>query len=264
MTAKKRMSSQILRRRAHSVAPRPLWQTGPTMHTVILVPGMACDGAMWRHQLPALAARHAVHVTDVHFRRDALPDMAAALLAEAPGRVVLVGASMGGMIALEAQRQAPDRVAALALLGSSARADTPELLRLRSDAIGLYAAGRMDDVLLANVAFAFHPIHAARRELVGEYLAMMRRAGADALIRQNRAVMARIDSRPLLGAIRCPLLVACGEADRLVAPEQSGEIAERVPHARLEIVPGAGHMLTMEEPARVNELLLRWLASVPA
>jgi pimeloyl-ACP methyl ester carboxylesterase len=203
-------------------------------------------------------------VTDVHARHGSLPAMAAALLAECPGRHVLIGASMGGMLALEVARQAPERVRALALLGSSARADTPELLQLRGDAIVLFEQGRMDEVIQANVLFAFHPNGARRRELVDDYLQAMRRAGATQLVRQNRAVMARPDSRPLLPQLRCPVLVLCGEADRLAAPEHSREIAALVPGARLEIVPGAGHMLTMEQPERVNALLLDWLAALPA
>jgi len=232
------------------------------MHSLILLPGLACDAEVWREQLPALAARHFVHVSDVHARFNTLPEMAAALLTECPGRHVLIGTSMGGMLALEAQRQAPERVLAMALLGSSARPDTPELIRLRSDAIQLFEQGRLDDVLLANVAFAFHPISTGKRELIDSYLANVRRAGAAGLIRQNRAVMARIDSRPLLAAVACPVLVACGEADRLTPPEHSSEIAARVPQARLEVLPGAGHMLTMEQPARVNVLLLDWLAAL--
>lgn len=234
------------------------------MHTVILLPGLASDATIWRDQLPVLAARHLVHVSDVHFRFDTLPEMAAALLAETAGPLVLVGTSMGGMLALEAAHQAPQRVHAIAVLGSSARPDTPELKRLRTDAIALFEQGRMDEVLQANTLFAFHPAHAKRRDLIECYLGFVRAAGAAQLIRQNRAVMARPDLRPTLPALRCPLLVACGEADLLTPVEHSREIAALVPHAQLEIVPGAGHLLTMEQPARVNALLLAWLQGLPA
>jgi pimeloyl-ACP methyl ester carboxylesterase len=232
------------------------------MTSLILLPGLACDAGVWREQLPALATRHVVRVGDAHFRFDTLPAMAAALLAENPGRHVLIGASMGGMLALEMQRQAPARVAAMALLGSSARADTPDLIRLRSEACVLFEQGRMDEVLRANTLFAFHPNSMHDRALVDDYLAMLNRAGAAALIRQNRAVMTRIDSRPLLPQVACPVLVACGEADQLTPPEQAREIAAALPAARLEIVPGAGHMLTLEQPARINALLLDWLRTL--
>jgi pimeloyl-ACP methyl ester carboxylesterase len=231
-------------------------------HSLILLPGLACDAGLFQHQMPALAAQHQVQVSDVHTRLDTLPEMAAALLTQHPGRHVLVGCSMGGMVALEAARQAPQRVRGLALLGTTARADTPELVSLRSRACELFAAGRMEEVLLANVLMAFHPNAAQRAGLVGEYLAMIRRAGAPQLIRQNQAVMARADLRPQLPAVRCPSLVVCGEADQLTTPEHAREIATLIPGARLELVPGAGHMLTMEQPARVNALLLEWLAAL--
>ena len=226
---------------------------------LVLLPGLACDAELWRGPLPTLAAQAWVHVSDVAAREPTLPAMAARLLAEHAGDLLLAGASMGGMLALEVQRQAPARVKGLALLGTSARADTPELLRLRSGAIALFEQGRMDEVLLANVAFAFHPAHQRDSALVGRYLDMIRRAGPQQLIHQNRAVMARIDSRPLLPAVRCPTLVVCGEADALTPPEHAHEMAAAIPGARLELLAGAGHMLTMEQPGRVAALLAGWL-----
>lgn len=228
------------------------------MPALILLPGLACDATVWRDQLPALAA-YAPVIGDVHERFASLPEMAAALLAEQPGDLLLCGTSMGGMLALEVVRQAPQRVKALALLATSARPDTPEMIRLRSDAIQLFEQGRADEVLRANVAFAFHPRVAEDSELATTYLGFVMRGGAQRLIRQNRAVMARADARPRLAAIRCPTLVACGDSDLLTPPEHSREIAAAIPGARLAIVPECGHMLTLEQPARINALLLEWL-----
>jgi pimeloyl-ACP methyl ester carboxylesterase len=233
------------------------------MPSVILLPGLACDAGLWSAQLPAMAARHAVRVSTVQQRADSLPDMAALLLRELPpGPQVLVGASMGGMVAMHAALQAPQRVAGLALLGTSARADTPELVRLRTEACERFAQGRMDEVLRANVMFAFHPDQANNPAMVDAYLAMIGRAGAAQLIRQNRAVMARPDLRPELPRIACPTLVAVGEADQLTTPEHAQEIAGAIPGARLHTVAGAGHMLTMEQPEAVTGLLLQWLDSL--
>ena len=245
---------------------RRRWQTAPmSTHkpSLLLLPGLACDEHLFAGQLPALSRHHDVQVGDVHTRCPGLPEMAAALLAERPGRHILVGCSMGGMLALQVLRQAPDRVRAVALLGTSARADTPELIALRSQACELFAAGRMGEVLRANLLFAFHPANQGRQALVGDYLAMIERAGPAQLIVQNRAVMARPDSRPLLPQIRCPVLVVCGEADSLTPPEHSREIAAAVSGAELQTVAGAGHMLTMEEPAAVTALLLEWLERLP-
>jgi pimeloyl-ACP methyl ester carboxylesterase len=231
------------------------------MHNVILLPGLACDATIWREQIAVLAPPHRVRVTDVHTRFATLPEMAAALLAEHAGPLVLCGTSMGGMVALEVVRQAPQRVAALALLATSARADTPELLELRGDAIALFEQGRAEEVLRANVAFAFHPRAAAA--LAQPYIEFIQRAGALQLVRQNRAIMARIDQRPMLGSIRCPTLVVCGDSDALTPPEHSREIAAAIPGARLELVEHCGHMLTLERPDRISTLLRSWLAALP-
>jgi pimeloyl-ACP methyl ester carboxylesterase len=232
------------------------------MSTVVLLPGLACDAAQWRDQFPALSAHHSVQVSNVHQRHADLPAMARALLAEVTGPLVLVGSSMGGMLALHAHREAPQRIAALALLSCTARADTPELIRLRSEAIVEFQRGRAEDVLRANAMFAFHPKHAEDRVRVDDYVQQILRAGTAQLIAQNRAVMARADMRPWLAEIRCPLLVSCGDGDLLTPLEHSREIALGVPQARLEVVPDAGHLMTWEQPERVNALLLQWLASL--
>ena len=217
---------------------------------------------MWRDQLDALAQFGPLRVSDVHSRFDSLPQMAAALLAEHAGPLRLCGASMGGMLALEVMRQAPGRVSALALLGSSARPDTAELLQLRREAIVLFEQGRMLEVLRANVVFAFDPLNAQQPALVRSYLDMIVRAGANQLIAQNHAVMARPDSRPLLPTLNCPVLVACGASDLLTPPECSREMAELIPGARFELIDECGHMLTLEQPARVNALLVDWFAQL--
>jgi len=232
------------------------------MTTLVLLPGLAADEAMWRSQVAALAKWRPV-VTDVHMRNASIPDMAAALLAGHPGDLVLVGASMGGMVAMDAARQAPDRIAGLALLGTNAHGETPEMRKLREDAIVLFEQGRMAEVIEPNVELAFHPDQAGDPDLVAAYLEFVLRAGTEQLIRQNRAVIARPDARLHLPRLKCPLLVMCGDADRLAPPDKSREIAALVPHAQLVMVPRCGHMLTMEKPEIVNAALAAWLETLP-
>jgi pimeloyl-ACP methyl ester carboxylesterase len=231
------------------------------MATLVLLPGLAGDRAMWREQLAALARWQPV-VSDAHTREQSIPAMAATLLRQHAGPLVLCGASMGGMVAMEAARQAPDRVHGLALLGTDARPDSPEMIAIRESAIELFAQGRAREVIAPNIAMAFHPDHSPA--LGSVYLEFVLAAGAHQLIRQNRAVIARPDARPHLPQLRCPALVLCGEADRLTPPERSREIAELVPAAQLVMVPRCGHMLTMEQPALVNAALAKWLAALPA
>lgn len=228
-----------------------------TMTTLILLPGLAGNAAMWRAQVPALARWQPV-VADVHMREPTIPAMAAALLAQHAGPLVLCGASMGGMVAMEAARQAPERIAGLALLGTDARPDAPEMIALRESAIVLFAQGRVREVIEPNIALAFHPDNAPA--LAGNYLEFVLAAGAQQLIRQNRAVIARPDAREHLPRLRCPVLVMCGDTDRLTPPERSQEIASLIPQAQLVMVPRCGHMLTMERPEVVNAALVEWLA----
>ena len=214
---------------------------------------------MWAAQRDALAALHEVHVSDLHFRFATLPEMAAALLAEHRGGLVLCGASMGGILAFEVLRQAPQRVRGLALLGTTARPDSPEIAVLRAAAFALIDAGRYEEMISGNVPFSFHADRLGERGLVDAYLCMLRRAGPEQLVRQNIATAARPDSRPLLPTLRCPTLVLCGDSDAVTGVDASREIAQAVPGAELELIARCGHMLTMERPREVNAALLAWL-----
>ncbi|PJI96380.1 pimeloyl-ACP methyl ester carboxylesterase [Acidovorax sp. 69] len=189
-----------------------------------------------------------------------IEDFAARLLAQHAGPLLLAGASMGGMIAMEAARQAPERVAGLALLGTTARPETPDMRALREAAIELFEQGRLREVIEPNVALAFHPDNATRPGLVQVYLDFVLDAGAAHLVRQNRAVIHRPDARQHLPGVTCPVLVVCGQADQLTPPECSAEIAALVPHADHTLLAGSGHMLTLEQPEAVNHLLVQWLA----
>jgi pimeloyl-ACP methyl ester carboxylesterase len=229
------------------------------MPTLVLLPGLACDERLWQAQFPALPAAFDVRVSDVHMRHDRIEAMAAAVLREHEGPLVLCGASMGGMVAMEASQQAPERVVGLALLGTNARPETPEMFQLRESAIELFERGEARDVIELNAGFAFHPVQARDAALTRRYVELVLDAGADQLIRQNRALMARPDARPHLPKLRCPVLVMCGDGDRLTPPECSSEIAALVPRAELVWVAQCGHMLTMEKPLPVNAALGAWL-----
>ncbi|RZL93336.1 MAG: alpha/beta fold hydrolase [Variovorax sp.] len=234
------------------------------MPQLVLLPGLACDERLWQAQWPVLPSSLAPTVSDAHMRHATIEAMAAAVLHEHDGPLVLCGASMGGMIAMEAARQAPHRIEGLALLGTNPRPETPDMRALREAAIELFARGDVRGVIEPNVAFAFHPAQAADAQLVDAYLQMMLDAGGDQLIRQNRALMQRPDAREQLPGLRCPVLVMCGDTDRLTPPDCSREIAALVPHAELFWVADCGHMLTMEKPVTVNATLGEWLGRLSA
>lgn len=232
------------------------------MTQLVFLPGLAADAVMWRHQMGAMPAHLNPVVTDVHSRYANLPDMAAALLREHSGDLILSGASMGGMLAMEVVHQAPQRIAALALLGTNARPETDAMRSLRETAIGMFEQGQAEDILKANLPLAFHPSRADDSALLQSYLDFILQAGTAQLIRQNRALMTRPDARLHLGTVCCPTLVLCGDSDQLTPPECSREIVQLIKGAEFTLMPQCGHMLTMERPTEVNAALLAWLAAV--
>lgn len=232
------------------------------MTELVFLPGLAADAVMWQHQVAAMPSHLDVVVTNVHARHTTLQEMAAALLQEHPGDLILVGASMGGSLAMEAVRQAPERVKALALLGTNARPETDAMRTLREATINMFRQGRTKAILKVNLPMAFHPSRADDTALLQTYLDFVLEAGAEQLIQQTRALMSRPDARPHLSEITCPTLVLCGDADRLTPPECSREIAGLIQGAEFQLIEQCGHMLTMERPSEVNAALLAWLAHV--
>jgi pimeloyl-ACP methyl ester carboxylesterase len=226
---------------------------------LVLVPGLLCDEDLWRDQLPALAPHADVAITMEQTRHATVGAIAAAVIAAAPARFALAGLSMGGMIALEIMRQAPERVTRLALLDTSARGNSEEEIAIRAGRIALVRAGHVD-VMLGLQMSRFMPLNRlGDAVLVDRALKMMRRVGAATYIRQEQAVMTRIDSRPSLAAIGCPTLVLCGRQDAATPLVLSEEIAAAIASARLEVVEDCGHLSTMERPDEVNRALLAWL-----
>ena len=226
--------------------------------TLILIPGMPLDGALWAHQTQYLAELAEFVIPD-HAAADNISDIARGVLANAPGRFALAGLSMGGYIAMEIMRQAPERVAKLALLNTNARADTPEQTANRQQAIGLAKQGKMKAVVAASIARLIHPDRLDDRALVESVYAQAERIGVSGYIRQQTAIMNRIDSRASLKAARCPALVICGRQDALSPPEIHAEMADAIPGARLAIIEECGHLSAMERPHAVTALLRDWL-----
>jgi pimeloyl-ACP methyl ester carboxylesterase len=226
--------------------------------TLVLIPGLACTARLFEPQIAALSPERTIVVAD-HARDDSIPAIAARLLRDAPDRFALAGLSMGGYVAMEVMRQAPQRVERLALLDTSARPDTPEASQDRERLIAVAEAGRLEEIHAALWPRLVHPDRRSDGTLQHIMLEMLRETGPDAYIRQQRAIMARADSRLSLPGIEIPTLVLVGEGDAITPPEIAREMAEMIEWASLIVIPGAGHMSTLEQPDRVIEALQLWL-----
>jgi len=226
---------------------------------LILVPGLLCTADLYAHQIAHLGDVAVSLATAEHSRHDSLGAIAEAILAAAPRQFALAGLSMGGYIAFEIMRRAPERVLKLALLDTSARADGPEQTARRKELLAEAEVGRFRGVTQKLLPLFIHPDRLQDKALVERVYAMATEIGRDAFFHQQRAIIARPDSRGDLARIKCPTLVLCGDADKLTPPERAREIADGIAGARLEIVAHCGHLATMEQPEAVTAALRQWL-----
>ena len=233
---------------------------------VALLPGLVCDAAVWEHARAALAPRVDVHIPQ-YGELDSLGAMAEKVLAELPGNFAVAGHSMGGRIALEVQRRAPERITGIALLDTGAQSLAP------GDAGAREAAGRHELLAIARtqgmaamaarwVQGMVYPPRLAEQPLISGIIDMFARSSAVVFAAQIRALLARPDATSVLDAIRCPALVLCGADDSWAPASRHREMAARIRNATLTVVPECGHMCTLERPDAVTRALLDWHASI--
>lgn len=225
---------------------------------IVLVPGLLASPRLYAEQIPELWRLGPVTLA-THARDDSMGGIAQRILASAPARFALAGLSMGGYICFEILRRAPDRIAKLILLDTSARPDLPEQSEQRRSQIEMARSGRLGEI--ADLLFP-RLVHARRwgdESLRRIWLAMVQEVGAEGFINQQTAIIGRPDSRPGLAAIRCPTLVIVGDGDVLTPPERAEEIANGIRGARLSVIRDSGHLSTLEQPAAVTRSVVAFL-----
>jgi pimeloyl-ACP methyl ester carboxylesterase len=227
---------------------------------ILLVPGLVSSPRIYTPVIPALWRFGPVTVAN-HIRDDNMGAIARRILAEAPPRFALAGHSMGGYIAFEIMRQAPERVAKLALINTQARPDTPEASTRRRGMMERARNGDYRGVLDELFPGFVHPSRHADASLRQLVYDMGADVGADAFIRQQTAVMSRPDSRPTLAWIRCPTLVLTGDEDNTIPNALSSEMANGIPGARLVILANCGHLPQPEQPQACADALVEWLCN---
>lgn len=227
---------------------------------LMLAPGLLCDERLWRHQIERLRGIADAVVADLT-RGSSVREMARAVLDAAPSeeRFALAGLSMGGYVALEVARTAPERVARLALLDTSARPDAPEQTAARRELIALARDGRFGEVPRRLLPRLVHPSALDDRALAETVIGMAEAVGPEAFIRQEEAIIGRPDGREDLQGIGCPTLVLCGREDELTPLDLHEEMAALIPGSRLRVIEGCGHLSTLERPDEVTAALRGWL-----
>lgn len=234
-----------------------------TQPYLVLVPGLMCDEAVWQPLVPWLAPHRQCMVVD-HGDSDDLQDMASRLLDAAPATFALAGHSMGGRVALEVMRLAPDRVTHLALLDTGYLPRVPgqageEEFRKRHALLDIARQQGVRAMARDWVQGMVHPARLSDGALIEAILDMFQRKTADIFACQIRALLNRPDATPVLSALTVPTLVQCGRQDNWANVAQHQALQVLVPDARLDIIEEAGHMAPMEQPLAVASSLLRWL-----
>jgi len=229
---------------------------------LVLLPGLLCDGAVWRSQIDALGP---AFVAD-YGALDSLAAMAAHVLATAPaGPLAVAGHSMGGRVAFEMLRQAPDRIERLALLDTSYHqlADGEPGEKERAGRLALLAKARSDGMRAMARDWALGMVHPSRYNtpVFETVLDMFERHTPDIFAAQISALLNRPDCTELLRTIRCPTLLLCGREDAWSPPSRHEHMHDAMAGSRLVVVEQCGHMSTMEQPDAVSRALAGWLAA---
>ncbi len=227
---------------------------------LVLVPGLNCTAELFGPQVEAFAGRRDISIAD-HQHDETIAEFARRLLATAPPRFALAGLSMGGYVALEVMRQAPQRVERLALLDTHASADAPEDTEIRQVAIKFAQTGRFDDIHGILWPRLVHLGRLGDAALETVVRTMADKTGPARFIRQQKAVMARPSYEAGLAAIRCPTLILVGDADAITPRFMSEDMADAIAGSHLVVVPDCGHLSTLEQPAAVNAALEAWLGA---
>ena len=230
---------------------------------LLLLPGLLNDARLWQHQVAGLADIADIVVGDLT-GSSTITSLATAVLAQMPAeRFALAGLSMGGYVAFEILRQAPQRISALALLDTTARPDTPQAIENRRTLMKL-ARSNFPAVIEALIPKMVHPSKLNNKELPELITAMAESVGQRAFLKQERAIMRRIDSTPLLRQIDCPTLVLCGRDDVITPLAIHQEMASMIPDTTLEIIDECGHLSPIGQPRQVTAALRKWLTAAMA
>lgn len=225
---------------------------------LLLLPGLLCDQALWQNQIKSLESLADCYIGDTTLY-DNIGGIARAVLTSAPPEFALAGLSMGGYVALEIMRLAPQRVLKLCLLNTSARPDTTEQSERRRLLLAMSRAGQFKGVTPRLLPLLIHPSRLEDKDLTMIIMSMAERMGRDVFTNQQTAILNRTDSRPSLQDIQCPVQVIGGSDDALTPVDIIKELGHGIPRAKLNIIENCGHLSTLEQPEKVSSLMGGWL-----
>ncbi len=237
---------------------RPSFILVNTMLALVLLPGMMCDARLFDHQVAAFSSERAVQVGCLT-SADNIQQLAQNVLASAPHEFALAGLSMGGIVAMEVIRQAPERVKRLALLDTNPLPEPDDVRKVRADQVIRVKAGGLENVMREELKPNFLADGPRRTDVLDICMKMALNLGEVAFARQAQAITNRPDQQETLRQVRVPTLVLTGEGDRLCPMDRHRLMHELIPHSTLDVIPSAGHLPTLEQPVLTTRAMQRWL-----
>jgi len=226
---------------------------------LVLLPEMMCDARLFGPQIAELSCDTAVMVAPVTMG-ERIEETASMLLDMLPNRFALAGLSMGGVVAMEILRRAPDRVTRLALIDTHPLAETPVIAANREPLIVKVRSGRLMEAMRSEMKESYLAPGPYRAEVMELVMEMARTLGPEVFIRQSRSMQRRKDQQGTLRRIRVPTLIMCGAHDALCPPKRHEFMAELIPYAQLRVLEHSGHLPTLEQPDETTAALREWMA----
>ncbi|MCO4847932.1 MAG: alpha/beta fold hydrolase [Yoonia sp.] len=228
-----------------------------THDPLLLIPGMMCDARLFAPQIDAFSHDRMIVVAPLI--GDAVTEIAAHILDQAPPCFALAGLSMGGIVAMEMWALAPDRISRIALLDTNPKAEHPDVAAAREPQIAAALAGNLHRVMREEMKPNYLADGPTQGAILDLCMSMAETLGPDTFVRQSRALQTRPDQQNTLRRITVPALVLCGADDTLCPVHRHELMASLIPAATLKIIPNAGHLPTLEQPELTNKALKQWL-----
>lgn len=225
---------------------------------LVLLPGLMCDARVFAPQVAALSHETTLVLAPIT-GGERIEEIASALLDQLPPRFALAGQGMGGVVALELLRRAPDRISRIALIATQVLPELPAIAADREPQIVAAQSGRLSEVMQTRMASGFLAPGPHRNTVLAKAMNMVEDLGPEVFVRQSRALQRRRDQQPTLSKCRLPALVLCGEHDQLCPVKRHEFMAELIPFAKLTVLDDAGHLPSLEQPENTTAALRDWL-----
>ena len=227
-------------------------------YPLVFIPGMMCDSRLFQPQINEFSQQYMVCVTPAS-SSNSIENISFEILRYLPSKFTLIGLSMGGILAMEIIKKVPERVMKIVLMDTNYKSETAEIKSRRLPQIQLVNEGLLEEVMFQQIKNNYLRKDKQNQEIFDLCLRMANGLGKEIFINQSKALATRKYYKSTLKNIKVPSLIICGEYDRLCPIKVHMEMESLIENSKLEIIPDAAHLPTLEQPAYLNKILCEWL-----